>query len=310
MVQVQQHGLAVYLSLLFIPVLCVFVLFNTAHIIRILCKYRTKSWDKPVSVGWSGIVKLTFMGSFRREKIKGTNEKFYILFGYFVSPKFVRNIAMLCLSLWQSLIVSFWITFLVETSCSCEFGLDCFDNRFNYIDDCGSFNFTHNSAQCYTFSLDFIAGSGTAGGLLAIALSVIYGQLSMQMWLKKKMDRSSNEKKKKKYKILSALSVFVPLSVEILFLALSLANLLYSVLYRQSLDSLPKDVLAFFYLFPLMQFTTLSLCRKPGLMSGEEVENDEEMMMNDDDHYISWEEEVDTFHNRQLKTRVKRYTAF
>ena len=135
-----KYGLEVYLTLLFIPVLLVFLFFTTAQIISTIHNSRAKSWHKPVSAGWSGIIKVTFIGNFRREKIIGTNEKFYILFDYYVSPKFVRHIALLCLSLWQSLIISFWITFLVITSPSCQFGSDCFDNQFNFIENCATFN--------------------------------------------------------------------------------------------------------------------------------------------------------------------------
>ncbi len=216
----------------------------------------------------------------------------------------MRNIALLCLSLWQSLIVTFWITFLVNTSESCELGLDCFDQQFQYIEDCATFDFTNNSVQCYQFELDFINGTGTAGGLLAIAIAVI--QLSMQVWLKKKIDRSLENVQ---YRILSTLSVFVPLSVEIVFLGLSVYNFLNSLVRRQSLAILPKYVLSMFYLIPLIQFTTLPLCRKPGLMREEEAGNDEENPGDDDNHSDS-DTEVDLFHDRQLRTRFKRYTAF
>ncbi len=106
----------------------------------------------------------------------------------------MRNIALLCLSLWRSLIATFWITFIVNTSESCELGLDCFDYQFQHIEDCATFDFTNNSVQCYQIELDFINGTGTAGGLLAIAIAVIYGQLSMQVWLKKKMNKSLDNK--------------------------------------------------------------------------------------------------------------------
>ena len=309
MAQLQKLSIAVYLTLLFVPILVILLLFTVIHIILCYNIFHKKSWDKPVSAGWSGIIKLTFIGNFRREKIEGTKKKLYILFDYFVTSRFVRTIGLQCLSLWQSLIVTFWIAFLVKTADTCQHDIDCFDSEFNFIADCERLDGTNITIQCYKFELDFINGTGTAGGLLAIAVAVIYGQLSLQMWLKKKIIRSETQKQKRKFKIFLVLSAIVPLLVELIFLGISISMLLFSIIRNRTFSVVPKYVLAMFYLIPLIQFTTLPLCKRSGLNQYESDTKElvEEMI---NAPVIETDNEMENFKQRDFRTRFKRYTAF
>ncbi len=75
--------------------------------------------------------------------------------------------------------------------------IDCFRAvSISKIEDCRDVDDFNDSIHCYEFQFDFINGAGTAGGVLAISVTILYGQLTAQMWLKKKYpNRKVNIKK-------------------------------------------------------------------------------------------------------------------
>ncbi len=105
-------------------------------------------------------------------------------------------------------------------------------------------------SHCYEFQSDLVNGAGTAGGLLAITVTILYGQLSAQAWLEKKRSKSRRKRKKRCLKLLSYLLGVVPL----VFIALltTLGVIKIALLNSESVfTALPNYLNVIFYLSPL-----------------------------------------------------------
>ena len=101
-----------------------------------------------------------------------------------------------------SIVATFWLNFMIKNTYKiilqnntkeCRNGIDCFFDNSSRIPDFCDVDSVNLRIQCYHF--DFINGAGTAGGVLAIAITTLYGQLTAQMWLKKNISKSESKQK-------------------------------------------------------------------------------------------------------------------
>ncbi len=227
------------------------------------CVYTavTRSWNKPVTVAWRAIINITFIGGLKSE----TNEngrKQYFLFDYPVTPRYVRTVGMFTIAIWVSLLATFWLNFTLKITEDCKNGVDCFLNGSTRVNDCLSLG-VYDSVQCYEIPLDFVNGAGTAGGLLAITVTVIYGQLNAQVWLEIKEAKSKNKHKKRCFKALSILPGVLPLTVMILILVLSIIKVVCnSALVFTSMINIINTIL---YIYPLLILSCHPICKKTRL---------------------------------------------
>ena len=107
----------------------------------------------------------------------------YFLFDYPVTPKYVRYIGLFAIVLWLSLLATFWLNFIIKVTSDCNVRIDCFLDGHKipkFQKDCDSVvdNSSLMQLHCYEFQSDLVNGAGTAGGLLAITVTILYGQLS------------------------------------------------------------------------------------------------------------------------------------
>ncbi len=157
------------------------------------------------------------------------------------------------IGLWISLLAIFWLNFIIKVTEDCNKEIDCFTASGFPIEDCRRIVDFNRSIQCYEFQFDFINGAETAGVLLAISVTIVYGQLITQMWLKKKIAISKSKQKKKRFKILSILLGIVPYTLSIIFYLLSVIKfcdtgkftaisnyLLHTVFYLSPVWGLPS----------------------------------------------------------------------
>ena len=123
------------------------------------------------------------------------------------------------------------------------------------------------------FNLTSLAnGAGTAGGVLAISVTILYGQLTAQMWLKKKISESESKHKKRCFKASTCLLVVVPLAVSTIFLALSLYKYADSISKRR-FTAIPNYLNAIFYLSPLQILSFFPLYKKTRLSTDPEEDS-------------------------------------
>ncbi len=230
-----------------------------------------KSWNKPVTAAWRAIIDITLIGGLKSETTEN-GKKQYSLFGYPVTTAYVRAIGAFAIALWLSLLATFWLNFIIKVTEDCNKEIDCFTASGSPIEDCLliGLNDSHTqTVQCYEFEFDFISGAGTAGGLLAIAVTILYGQLTAQMWLKKKIAISKSKQKKKHFKILSILLGIVPLTLVIILLLLSVIKFFDTFINRRY-TGVPNYLNAFFYLIPLLILSSYPLYKKTRLSTDPE----------------------------------------
>ncbi len=257
----------VYQGLLCVPI----VLAYGIYILPICaCVYTacTKSRNKPVPAAWRAIINITLIGGLKSETTENGRKR-YFLFNYPVTPGYVRSIGMFTIALWVSLIVTFWLNFTINVTGDCKNGVDCFLNGTMRINDCRSLD-VYDSVQCYEIPLDFINGARTAGGLLAISVTIFYGQLSAQAWIEKKKTKS---KKKRCFKALSILLGVLPLTVLILLFVSSVIKLLVISAPINLYKSIINYMNAVLYLVPLLILSCYPLCKKTRLSTDLEEDS-------------------------------------
>ncbi len=265
----QGCDLWLYISLLYAPVGLLYVIYTCSIVI-----VTKKSWNKPVlriSAAWRAIIDITLIGGLKSETTEDGSKR-YFLFDYPVTPKYVRAIGVFTLGLWLSLLATFWLSFIIKITEDCNDGIDCFNASGFPIEDCRSIDSFNSSIQCYEFQFDFINGAGTAGGLLAISTTILYGQLTAQMWLKKKISKSKSKEKKRHLKALSYLLGIVPMTFELILLILSMIKFFNATINRR-VTAIPNYLNAVFYLTPLLTLSLHPLRKKTRLSTDPEEDS-------------------------------------
>ncbi len=250
-----------YLLALYLPVGLLFAIFMILYVTIITIISIRKSWNKPIPAVWRAIIDITFTGGLKTKTEDGKIQ--YFLFDYPVTPMYVRSIGLFAISLWQSLLITFWLNFIIKVSDDCNNGACFFANDSKITTDClmesiRASQSSNSSITCYEFQFDFINGAGTAGGLLTISITIIYGQLSAQLWLRKKISKSSKRKYKKRwFKVSFYLLIgVVPLIVTTSLLVLGAIRFLNS---SNSSIVLPSYINAVIYLVPLQVISIFPL---------------------------------------------------
>ena len=266
-----EFDMYLYIGLLYIPVYFLYVIFVIVTIISAFYTLFTKSWNKPVTAAWRAIVNITLLGRLKSEAAENGRKR-YSLFDYPVTPGYVRAIGIFAIVLWISLLANFWMNSIIEVTEECRNGIDCFFayNR-SRIDRCC--DVVNEVIQCYELQLDFIKGAETAGGLLAITVTILYGQLSAQAWLEKKKGTSKTKCKRVCFKALSILLGFIPLAVINLFSMLSAMKSVIKifsgdyVIWSQCYPMFKN----FFNLSPLLIISSYPLFKKTRLSTDPEA---------------------------------------
>ena len=296
--------LAVWISILYAPVVLLFVTVMILHTtIVILIR---KSLNKPVPAAWRAIIDVTLIGGLKSETTENGRKR-YFLFGYPVTPKYVRSVGLFVVTLWLSLLVTFWVNFIIEVSDECKNGIACFFNNSSKISDCRDVDGFNDQIQCYEFQFDFIKGAGTAGGLLAIAITTLYGQLTAQMWLKKKILKSESIRKKRCFNALTYLLGIVLLVLMTLFLALSVFKFVMSFCTSYiNATSIPDYINAIFYLFPLQSLSCYPLCKNTRLSTDPEEDSPgpDSYTLMEDGH-----ESINDNYTEEQPTRTRAHTT-
>ena len=226
--------------------------------------------NKPVAAAWRAIINITLLGGLKSETTENGRKR-YFLFDYPVTPGYVRAVGIFTITLWISLLANFWLNFIIEVTEECRVGIDCFYND-SRIDHCCDVDGVNEAIQCYEFQFDFINGAGTAGGLLAITVTILYGQLSAQAWLEKKKGNSKTKRKKICYKALFILLGAIPLTVGILLSVLSGIKIFSATVEAYSFWSLlGLQVKAVFNLVPLLVISSHPLFKKTRLSTDPEA---------------------------------------
>ncbi len=251
-----------YYYLLNLPVLLLYATFMILNVTIITIILIRKSWNKPIPAVWRAIIDITFTGGLKTKTEDGKIQ--YFLFDYPVTPRYVRSIGLFAIALWQSLLITFWVSFIIKVTDGCNNGACFFANGSKIEADCliESIRASQSSNSsiiitCYEFQFDFVNGAGTAGGLLTIGITILYGQLSAQIWLRKKVLKSKRKYKKRWFKVLFYLLIgVVPLVVITLLIVLGVITFLNS---SNTYTALPSYINALFYLVPLQLISTYPL---------------------------------------------------
>ncbi len=249
-----------YLLVLYLPVVLLFAIFMVLYVTIITIISIRKSWNKPIPAVWRAIIDITFTGGLKTKTEDGKIQ--YFLFDYPVTPRYVRSIGLFAIALWLSLLITFWVNFIIKVSDDCNNGACFFANGSKITTDClmesiRASQSSNSSITCYEFQFDFINGAGTAGGLLTMGITILYGQLSAQIWLRKKVLNSKRKYKKRWFKVLFYLLIgVVPLIVTTLLLASGVIRFIYS---NNIFIVLPSYINAVVYLVPLQLISTYPL---------------------------------------------------
>ena len=264
--------LAVWMSILYAPVVLLFATVMILHTTIVIL--TRKSLNKPVPAAWRAIIDITLIGGLKSETTEN-GKKRYFLFGYPVTPVYVRSVGLFTMALWQSLLVTFWLNFIIEVTDECKNynGIYCFRAFSNSkIKDCHDIDSFNDSIHCYEFQFDFINGAGTAGGVLAIAITLLYGQLTAQMWLKKKISERSQHKRC--FKASTYLLGVVSFVVATIVLLLGVYKFFEPIRFGTfRYTALPKYINTVFYIVPLQVISIYPLCKKTRLSTDPEEDS-------------------------------------
>ncbi len=264
-----------YYLVLYIPVGLLFVTFMVLHVTIVTIISIRKSWNKPIPAVWRAIIDITLTGGLKTKTEDGKIQ--YFLFDYPVTPRYVRSIGLFVIALWQSLLITFWLSFIIKVTDGCNNGACFFGDGSKIKGDCliksifaSQSSNSSITITCYEFQFDFINGAGTAGGLLTIGITILYGQMSAQIWLRKKISKSIRKYKKRWLKLLSYLLGVVPLIVTTLLIIFGVITL-----YNRSnpFTALLSYINAVFYLVPLQVISTYPLCTKTRLFTDPEADS-------------------------------------
>lgn len=83
---------------------------------------------------------------------------------------------------------AFWSKFLVKFSNICDSAFDCFSIGLGQVENCRTID-TLNvtlAVQCYRIQLDLINAAAKAGGIQGLITTLMYGSVTLSMWVKKK----------------------------------------------------------------------------------------------------------------------------
>ncbi len=114
----------VYQYLLCIPIYLLYILSVLPICVSVYTAF-SKSRNKPVPAAWRAIIDITLIGGFKSVTTED-GRKLYFLFGYPVTPGYVRAIGIFTISLWVSLLDAFWLNFIIKVTEGCRTGIDCF----------------------------------------------------------------------------------------------------------------------------------------------------------------------------------------
>lgn len=208
-----------YLIFLYAPLVLAYLSWYLTVSILFIISCQNKSLKhKPVSPYWSGLLKFTFIGSLRRERI-GPNKKRYKFFSYPVTPLFVRTLVPITLFVWLNMFVAFWTIFLIKSTDSCDKDFDCFHFNKSLIENC---KLVDISVLCYRVQFDIIRAAGTAGGIQGLMIILVYGLVIMYMWFHKKLARAPVNKKNR-WILIAIILIAIPFLFEMLLLAIDIA---------------------------------------------------------------------------------------
>ena len=252
-----------WMSILYVPVVLLFPTVMILHTIIVIL--TRKSLNNPVPAAWRAIIDITLIGGLKSETTEDGRKR-YFLFGYLVTPKYVRSVGFFMIALWQSILITFWFNFIIEVTDECRTRIHCFRAVSNdKIEDCHDIDSFNDSIHCYEFQFDFINGAGTAGGVLAISVTILYGQLTAQMWLNKKISERSQHKRC--FKASTCLLGVVPLVFVTIFLVLSAYIFIKSTRYY---TALPNYINAVFFIVPPQIISIYPLCKNTRLSTDPE----------------------------------------
>ena len=260
-----------YIYVLYIPVYVLYFIFPIAIISASVCTVFTTSLNRPVAAAWRAIINITLLGGLKSETTENGRKR-YSLFDYPVTPGYVRAVGIFTIALWISLLATFWLNFIIEVTEECRVGIDCFSTGKNSsrIGHCCDVDGVNEAIHCYEFQFDFINGAGTAGGLLTITVTILYGQLSAQAWLETKKGKSKTKRKKMCYKALFILLGAIPLTVVILLNVLSVIKI-FNAGGDDFWSQLSPLFKAVFNLFPLLIISSHPLFKKTRLSTDPEA---------------------------------------
>ena len=101
----------VWMSILYVPVALLFAIIIILYTIIVIL--TRKSLNKPVPAAWRAIIDVTLIGGLKSETTENGRKR-YFLFGFLLTPAYVRTVGMFMMALWQSLLVTFWLNFIIE----------------------------------------------------------------------------------------------------------------------------------------------------------------------------------------------------
>ena len=161
-----------------------------------------------------------------------------------VSPIFVIVLSSLTPAVFIPAFVSFWDSFLVEETYSCDPGFDCFSldpssfstkNNQQPISNCA--NHENDTVTCFQFVFDYSAGFATMGGVLVVAVVSLKLYGILLVWLVGLAPSSHRSKKGRCYPCRALCSI---LSAFIFFLApIIIAAIVFITVF---LLPLPNDI--------------------------------------------------------------------
>ena len=147
------------------------------------------------------------------------------LFDREISPLATIFLAALSPALLIPAFVSFWASFLIKETFSCDPGLDCFfrnPSSFAIEDhglplyNCSDFDENNATVICFQFVFDYAAGFASMGGLIVVAVSSLRVYAIVLVWLVGVMPSATSDKSRRCYSCRTLSSV---VCVFIFFLA-------------------------------------------------------------------------------------------
>ncbi len=258
--------LAGYWTLLYAPVFLLYLPYLSLFIVASV--YQQKSKDDKIPAAQRALMDIALIGNLNTKTAENGTKTFF-LFGYQVTTKYARIFGTYAIGLWLSILVIFWINFIVKVTDNCNNRIDCFMANRSRIEDCKLIDL-NDPIQCYELEFDFINAAGRVGGLIAVNNAFLYGQLAAQMWLKKKFMTSKSQQNKWRLKSLCILLRAIPLIVVLSFFILTILKLIDTIIDKRY-DRLPTIINAIFYIFPLVSLSGHSLLMKLKILDEENI---------------------------------------
>lgn len=142
----------------------------------------------PCLSGMYAAISVVFRDAIKKKNTE--NGPVFVLWNRKLAPAFIPCLFLIIPGLFACFFLSFWDTFLIENSYTCDPALDCFpidaenDNLQNDpIVNCSDFDTSDNiTILCYQFVFKFTAGTAFAGGLLSFTAIGIKLLGSLLVW--------------------------------------------------------------------------------------------------------------------------------